>query len=197
MDQRTLDAYDRAAAAFADAWHAQPPPADVQALVRRFFRSGPTGDVGCGSGRDTAWLNEHGYPAIGFDPSVGLLAEARRRYPRLRFHQAALPELDGVAEGSLTNVLCDTVIMHLEREAIGPAVRKLMALLERGGTLLLTWRVAAGGDSRDDRGRLYTAFDPSLVREEVATILFDEDVISSSSGRRVHRLVARKSPDTA
>lgn len=192
MDQRTLSAYDRAAADFARDWHDQAAPADVQALVRRFFRSGPTADIGCGSGRDTAWLDEHGYPAIGYDPSEGLLVEARRRYPRLRFHRAALPELDGVAAGSFTNVLCDTVIMHLGRDAIGPAVRKLTSILEPEGTLLLSWRVNDGGDRRDDRGRLYTAFDPLLVREELANILLDEDVISASSGQRIHRLVARK-----
>jgi SAM-dependent methyltransferase len=194
MDQRTLSAYDRAAAAFAVAWHEQAAPVDVQALVRRFFRAGPTADVGCGSGRDTAWLNDHGYPAIGYDPSDGLLAEARRRYPRLRFHRAELPELDGVADGGFTNVLCDTVIMHLAREAIGPAVRKLVAILEPEGTLLLTWRVTDGGDSRDDHGRLYTAVDPSLVRGELgaASTLLDEDIVGASSGKRAHRLVARK-----
>lgn len=192
MDRRTLGAYDRAAAAFAAAWHDQSAPADVQALVRRFFRTGPTADVGCGSGRDTAWLDDHGYPATGYDPSEGLLAEARRRYPRLRFRRAALPELGGVADGSFTNVLCDTVIMHLEREAIGPAVRRLMSILEPDGILLLSWRVADGGDRRDDHGRLYTAFDPSRVREQLADILLDEDVVSASSGKRVQRLVARK-----
>ena len=37
MDQRTLAAYDRDAAAFAREWDAQPPPTVLQAAVQRFF----------------------------------------------------------------------------------------------------------------------------------------------------------------
>jgi hypothetical protein len=54
VDTDTLAAYDRAAGAFADDWHSQPVGADLHALIRRFFNPGPTADIGCGSGRDTA-----------------------------------------------------------------------------------------------------------------------------------------------
>jgi len=40
------------------------------AIVARFFiRSGVTADIGCGSGREVAWLNANGFPAVGFDAS--------------------------------------------------------------------------------------------------------------------------------
>jgi SAM-dependent methyltransferase len=195
MDKKTLGAYDRGAEAFAKDWHEQPPPTDLQAAVRQFFRAGTTADVGCGSGRDTAWLSANGFPAIGYDASEGLLAESRRRYPQVRFQLSALPELDGIAEDSFANVLCETVIMHLPPEAICPAVRKLMAILEPGGTLYLTWRVTEGADLRDDHGRLYTAFDSSLVFQVIpaASVLLNERVTSASSGKMIHRVVARKS----
>src|SRR3981189_3243567 len=56
MDQQTLAAYDLDAADFAAQWHDQPAPHDLHALVGRFFRPGPTADIGCGSGREGAWL---------------------------------------------------------------------------------------------------------------------------------------------
>src|ERR1700720_1917215 len=62
MDDATLSAYDRDAKAFANDWDAQPPPSDLHAVVGQFFIHGPTADVGCGSGRDAAWLNACGYP---------------------------------------------------------------------------------------------------------------------------------------
>jgi trans-aconitate methyltransferase len=102
---------------FADEWAAQPPPTDL-AVVRQFFIPGTTADIGCGSGRDAAWLNENGYPTRGFDASEGLLAEAQRRYPHIEFTKAILPDLDGLAESSFANVLCETVIMHLEPVAV-------------------------------------------------------------------------------
>jgi hypothetical protein len=51
-DGLTLDAYDGAAAAFADDWAAQPAPSDMYDTLRRFFAPGPTADIGCGAGRD-------------------------------------------------------------------------------------------------------------------------------------------------
>ncbi len=123
MDAATLRAYDADAAAFAQDWHEQPPPADLHDVVRRFFRPGPTADIGSGSGRDVAWLSANGFPAVGYDPSAGLLAQARARYPDLAFHAAALPALEGIADASFANVLCETVIMHLPRQDVGPSVR--------------------------------------------------------------------------
>ena len=69
MDLKTLSAYDTGAAGFAKEWHDQPPPADLHAIVQRFFRPGPTADIGCGSGREVAWLAANGYAATGYDCS--------------------------------------------------------------------------------------------------------------------------------
>jgi SAM-dependent methyltransferase len=196
MDRPTLSAYDHDAAAFARDWHAQPAPVDLQELVARYFiRGGITADIGCGSGREVAWLNANGFPAVGFDASDGLLAEARSRYPELDFAHAELPDLEGIAPGSYDNVLCETVIMHLERAQIAPSVGRMFDILKPSGILYLSWRVTDGADQRDQYGRLYAAFDVSLVQAPlaVATVLLDEEVVSASSGKRIHRLVAKKS----
>src|SRR5260370_854 len=128
IDNQTLAAYDARAAIFAQDWHDQPPPVDLHALIRRFFKpGGSTVDIGCGSGREVAWLVANGYPALGYDPSNGLLREARARYPEILFAAAALPELTGIPEANFDNVLCETVLMHLPPAAGG------RALLGRGG----------------------------------------------------------------
>jgi SAM-dependent methyltransferase len=194
MDQRTLTAYDLDAHAFAEDWESQPAGTDMQAAVKRFFKPGPTADIGCGSGRDTAWLSRAGLPTVGYDPSEGLLAEARRLHPTVRFHRSSLPELHGIANNSLVNVLCETVIMHLRPALITPSVRKLMAILRPQGNLYLSWRVTEGTDKRDEYGRLYAAFDPAVVLQALgsAEILLDEQGASASSGKVVRRIVARK-----
>jgi SAM-dependent methyltransferase len=196
MDDATLGAYDRDAKSFADEWDTQPPPTDLHAAVRRFFTPGPTADIGCGSGRDTAWLNANNYRAQGFDASAGLLAEARERHPGIRFSHAALPGLESIPERRFTNVLCETVIMHLRPELVTPAVARLLAILAPGGTLYLSWRITEGSDRRDAHGRLYAAFDPELVLRALATaqLLLDEQVGSLSSGKLIRRIIARKQP---
>jgi SAM-dependent methyltransferase len=194
-DRPTLAAYDNDAAAFAKDWHEQPAPHDLHDIVKRFFiKGGLTADIGCGSGREVAWLNANGFPAAGFDASEGLLAEARARYPHLEFAYAELPELRDTATDTYDNVLCETVIMHLDRAQIAPSVRRMLDVVKPGGVLYLSWRVTRGADQRDKHGRLYAAFEASMVLAELAstTILLDEEAVSASSGKTIHRIVVRK-----
>jgi SAM-dependent methyltransferase len=165
MDESTLAAYDSKAGQYCDEWLGQPPTDDIQALWRQFFlRGAPGADIGSGSGRDVDWLNRNGYPCVGFDPSTGLLDEARRRFPRWCYALARLPDLQGVAAGAYCNVVCETVLMHLPRAQVQPAACSLARIVAPGGTLYLSWRVTEGADVRDAAGRLYCAFPAADVR---------------------------------
>jgi hypothetical protein len=70
----------------------------------------------------------------------------------------------------------------------------MVEIVRPGGVFYLSWRVTEDADSRDTKGRLYAAFDASLVRAELkaAASLLDEEVVSASSGKKIHRLVVRK-----
>ncbi|GGA06678.1 class I SAM-dependent methyltransferase [Dyella caseinilytica] len=195
MDKETLRAYDNESGGFADEWERQPPPEDMYAWLTRYFSPGLTADIGCGSGRDAAWLHSHGFETIGYDASEGLLVQARARHPQLRFVRAVLPELDGVPPAHFRNVLCETVIMHLEPDQIAPAVQRLLGILEPGGILYLSWRVTEGASQRDKHQRLYASFNPSLVRDACVgnDMLYDKEEINLSSGKPVHRLIVRRS----
>jgi len=194
MDRDTLRAYDRDAAGFAEDWETQPAPSDMQALILEHFTPGLTADIGCGSGRDAAWMNANGFETIGYDASEGLLAEARRRHPGVPFEQAALPGLEGMDDGQFQNVLCETVIMHLPPTDIPASVSRLIDVLKPGGALYLSWRITEGADRRDEFGRLYGAFDASLVLDALAgaDIVLDQQSVSASSAKVVRRLIARR-----
>jgi len=193
MDDATLSAYDRDAKAFANDWDAQPPPSDLHAVVRQFFIPGPTADVGCGSGRDAAWLNACGYPTTGFDASEGLLP---RRGGGIRRSILARPSFR--PRWHCRKQLCQRPLRDRHyasrarsdhasgRAASGhPCSRRI---------LYLSWRVTEGADRRDEHGRLYAAFEPERVlRALTATqVLLDEQVGSVSSGKLIRRIVARK-----
>ncbi|MCW3725654.1 SAM-dependent methyltransferase, partial [Burkholderia cenocepacia] len=77
---------------------------------------------------------------------------------------------------------------------IAPSVRRMLELVKPGGVLYLSWRVTEGDDARDAHGRLYAAFDAALVRTELAAaeLLLDTEVVSASSGKVIHRVIARK-----
>jgi SAM-dependent methyltransferase len=196
MDEHTLSAYDAKAADYCEDWLGQPAPEDIQQLWRRFFTpAGLSADVGSGSGRDVDWLNRNGFPCVGLDASEGLLAQARGRFPQWRFQFARLPELAEVSDAVYHNVVCETVLMHLPVAEVRPAVRALGRILAPEGTLYLSWRVTEGADIRDGAGRLYCAFPAQDVRDELRgfALVYDEEEISQSSGRRVHRLIVRRS----
>jgi hypothetical protein len=70
----------------------------------------------------------------------------------------------------------------------------LIDIVKPGGILYLSWRVTKDAAQRDQNARLYSAFDADFVRNELraATILLDEEVVSASSGKVIHRIVARR-----
>ncbi|KWB57813.1 class I SAM-dependent methyltransferase [Burkholderia ubonensis] len=200
VDRPTLDAYETYAADYAQLWLDEGPPDDMYALLEQHFAPGPTADVGCGAGRDTAWLESRGFDVRGYDASAALLDEARRRHPGLRFEQAALPALPGVPSGAFRNVLCETVVMHLDHVEAAAAAARLVELLAPGGTLYMSWRVAGSGSLRDERGRLYTALDGARMRAALGDgvqVIDEHEVVSASSGKRVHRLIVRRADGAA
>ena len=77
------------------------------------------------------------------------------------------PSLRGIAADAYDNVLCETVIMHLDRAQIAPSVRRLLDIVKPSGILYLSWRVTESADLRDAHGRLYAAFDAALVLAEL------------------------------
>lgn len=194
IDPDTLAAYARHAARYSQEWNDQPAPDDLYTLLRTHLKPrGDSADIGCGNGRDTAWLAAQGYPVTGFDASPALLAEARRLHPGLSFREALLPKLDGIDE-MFDNVVCETVIMHLPAAEIAAAIDSLLRILRPDGVLYLSWRVTEGADMRLADGRLYSAFDPALVLDALkdCVVRLFEDVTSQSSGKRICRVVASR-----
>ena len=194
FDSTTLDAYSQGAARYSQDWLDQPPPADMYALfATHLLPGGLSADIGCGNGRDAAWMAAHGYRVTGFEASPGLLAEARRLNPDLTFRAATLPTLPEIDE-TFDNVVCETVIMHLPATSITLAVDNLLRILKPGGVLYLSWRVTEGEDQRQKDGRLYSAFEPTRVIDALSdcAILLFEDVTSESSGKRICRVIASK-----
>lgn len=193
-DLQTEAAYEANAASYSEDWLNQPPPDDMYALlVRHFVPGGRTVDVGCGNGRDAAWLAKAGFDVVGYDNSLALVDLARKTFPWVSFHVGKLPQLENVTE-TFDNVVCETVLMHLNADDVPAAADRLWTLVRPGGVLYVSWRVTEGADQRHADGRLYSAFAPDVVRAALheGVVLHEEDVTSASSGKRVCRLIVRR-----
>jgi SAM-dependent methyltransferase len=157
MDASTIAAYDAHANDFAVRMRHVAPESIFAGLPGIFHPGAPTADIGCGSGRDVAWLRGLGYQVVGYDASEGMLRQARAAFPGINVRRDGLPELASIPDGAYTNVLCSAVLMHLPREDLITAAINLARILAPGGRLYLTYRGSRGVSEREEDGRLFTA----------------------------------------
>jgi SAM-dependent methyltransferase/phage repressor protein C with HTH and peptisase S24 domain len=134
-------------------------------------------DVGCGTGRDLAFLLRQGKDAYGVDVVPAMLAQAGENLRSHgldgtgRLYEAELPDLGLFKDGEFDGVLCSAVLMHLEEEHLFDAVYSLRRVLKHGGILLVSipaWRPDVDAQTRRDaEGRLFT----NLVPEKLQLLL--------------------------
>jgi ubiquinone/menaquinone biosynthesis C-methylase UbiE len=156
MDDQTLHVYNQKAASIAARHHQNKRNRAHEQILTYFYAGQATADVGCGSGRDTEWLIEQGYPTIGYDGSEGMLAEARLRNPTADFRLAFLPDLAEIPDGQYYNVLCNAVLMHLDKSETPKALKNLARIIKPTGRLVVSFRGSQDEEEREADGRLYT-----------------------------------------
>jgi len=195
MDKLTIETYDEEAEKIAKL-HENLIPEVLYQLIIKFFRpAGKTLDIGCGSGRDCAWLSENGFKVTGVDVSYGMLNQARKRHPEINFLHTALPDLCDISDGEFSNVLCSAVLMHLEHGLLALAVKNLVRVLAEGGILLVSVRGTEKENKREN-GKLYVTITQEYMIElfelEGAKLLFYESDLETERNLLWHTYVFKK-----
>ncbi|MGW2491855.1 class I SAM-dependent methyltransferase [Streptomyces sp. NPDC001606] len=101
---------------------------------------GKVADLGCGPGRNTAYLASLGLAAFGLDLSGAMLAIARRENPGLRFEQGSMLELP-LADGTLDGVVSWYSSIHTPTAELPRLFAEFHRVLAPGGHLLLAFQV--------------------------------------------------------
>ncbi len=140
--------YDRVAANYVamGAGELGPHPwlrAVLGAFAETVRERGPVLDVGCGPGFVTAHLAGLGVDVAGVDLSPGMVAQARRLHPGLRFDVAPATDL-GLADGSLGGVLGWWSLFNLPRDVLPAVLRSFAEALVPGGQVLVGTHVGEG-----------------------------------------------------
>lgn len=195
MDRQTISVYDNSAEQIATL-HKTLVPERIYQLVNQFFvKNGVCADVGCGIGRDSAWLSKQGYPVISIDASEGMLQQARGRYPHINFIHDSLPRLEKQADSSVVNVLCSAVIMHLAEDQIADAVANLVRITTAGGVIIISFRGTNSKDHREN-GKLYSAIELdkliSLFVQAGTVLLHREKDYQEDRGMEWNNIVLKK-----
>jgi ubiquinone/menaquinone biosynthesis C-methylase UbiE len=154
VDKKTLEFYDQNAIEISKL-HNSLAPQRLYELANKFFElDAATLDLGCGIGRDTAWLCANDFPAIGVDNSEGMLSIANSQFPNLNFQKAELPQLDSLKDSTYYNIFCSAVIHHVPEKMLEVAIANIVRVTAPGGKILLSYRGTNALDNRES-GKLY------------------------------------------
>jgi len=107
---------------------------EVQAALNVF--SGRVLVIGCGAGKEVAFLSANTCDAWGIDFSPEAIMLARRALPHLRhrFLVEDMYNLDTVLEGQFDGIVANAVLLHLfERADLLPALRSIFSRLKSKG----------------------------------------------------------------
>ncbi|MEO3875332.1 class I SAM-dependent methyltransferase [Nonomuraea sp. B12E4] len=101
---------------------------------------GPVADVGCGSGRITAYLRKLGVDTFGIDLSPAMIEAARRDHPGLRFEVGSMTDLK-LADVSIAGLVAWYSVIHIPDDEIGEVFAQFRRVLRPGRPLLLGFHV--------------------------------------------------------
>ncbi|QGZ57734.1 class I SAM-dependent methyltransferase [Paraburkholderia acidiphila] len=165
MDSRTISYYSKNAELVVDRYESI-----VNGLAEHFEVAFPSGsrvlDIGCGSGRDLAYLQTLECDVYGLDATPELVELAQSRHPELkgRIVCESIPSAQVPFGGAFDGVLCSAVLMHIPLEHQIAAAEFIERSLKPGGRLLYSVpskrRDATTTENRDGHGRLFI---PDLV----------------------------------
>ena len=156
FDPRTLDFY----ATQAPDYHARS-KAGINRDLPGFLDGLPAGaailELGCGAGRDAAYMEQRGFAV---DPTDGVAAMAalaakrlNRPVPVMRFDElAAVARYDAV--------YASYALLHVPRDALDDVLRRIWTALKPGGWHMATYK-SGGTEGRDGLDRYFNYLSPA------------------------------------
>jgi len=144
VNRRLQAAYDALATRYALVNAAMPPAlaASAAGFLQLLGAHARILDVGCGAGRDMAWLEARGALVVGMDISLGMLARARSAT------SGALLQMDmrclGLWRAQFQGVWCCASLVHLPKVQAPLALAEMRRVLVPGGVLFLSVQGGTG-----------------------------------------------------
>jgi SAM-dependent methyltransferase len=133
-------------------------------LLETFSKNSNLMEIGCGSGRDAAFMLKNNYHVLGLDASKNMIYEAKKLHPELKeiLKVSIVPEDLDFKESKFDGIYSIATLMHLKETDIDKTLAKIYRLLKNKGRLLFSVPVNRSGlnqDHNDDKGRLFTILD--------------------------------------
>lgn len=173
--------------------------ADMSSQYRLFLKHLPTCgkllDLGCGSGRDSAYFSSLGFEVTAADGSEELCKRVKEHYgiPALCIK---FEELSFAAE--FDAIWACASLLHVKKADMPDVMERVSAALKSGGVLYASFKY--GSEERNSGGRFFNDYteqdlDTLLTTENHLTLLeyrITEDVRPDRSGERWLNFIAKK-----
>ena len=122
-------------------------------------------DIGAGTGRDAAWIADHGHNMVAVEPSQSMLNVAQKFHAKsnVAWVQDRLPDLSATAfaTGFFDIILLNAVWMHIAPQDRDAALARIKSLLRPSGSVFATMRL---GPINEERGT-YQISAPEFVAD--------------------------------
>jgi len=125
-------------------------------------------DVGCGPGRDTKYLMEHGFDVVGIDFSKDMINEARKRVPNGNFRLMNMMGLD-FYDNSFDGVWSLGSFLHIEKKEASAVLKEFWRVLKKCGVLVVIVKHGSGEALEDKYGA--TRFFAYYTQEELVDLI--------------------------
>lgn len=131
-------------------------------------------ELGCGSGRDAAFMTSHGFHVTGIDGSEEMIHSAIELHPELNGNLivAAIPEDLYKIGKTFDGIYSIATLMHLKESQVRLVIKELSNLLNSDGTLFFSVSIARDDINKmgfDAKGRFFLL----LSKEEWVSICRD------------------------
>jgi len=202
MDPTTVNHYSATADERSAAYESVDVSGMHELMLRYFDPGARLLEIGCGSGRDAAFLVAQGRDVTATDASTAMLDAAGRCHPELsgRLINAPLPLPSGheLLQSTFDGIYSVAVLMHVPDEDLFEFAFQIKSMLRAGGALLLSFSTGRAGlsDNRDTSGRLFRerpVGEVQLLFERLGFRLLAHHRNDDGMGRQIpwHTLVLR------
>ncbi|HBW35983.1 bifunctional 2-polyprenyl-6-hydroxyphenol methylase/3-demethylubiquinol 3-O-methyltransferase UbiG [Desulfosporosinus sp. BICA1-9] len=122
-------------------------------------------DAGCGSGRDSLYFLSKGYKVSAFDASVEMV-KLSSKLTGLTVQHAKFEDLN--FNLVFNGIWASASLLHVDRGTIIDILKKLTAMLDKGGVLFMSFKYGDKVYKKDDR--LFNCYDESSFSEMFSSI---------------------------
>lgn len=199
MNNITRATYDQIAPVFAEiqAKMSENLLLAAQKFLEYIPKNGLCLDLGCGTGRDSAWFEHHQLKVIGTDFSMGMLAQARKTVT------CPLAQMDmrqtGFAKQVFAGIWCNAALLHLPKAEVPQALSEMRRILCKDGILDLSIQKGTGEQfepnpyASEQGQRFFARYDlPEITKIlETSGFVICESLETSYNQRTWLRLIAQ------